>query len=133
MTVSTPIDATSLCGTAHAKSVPTCPSKLPATPIPFLRSRFRPDAEVIARLDQTAIEIRGTVPKLFPDDALPADVANTVRSLVAVLYSAKQLAWPVYPAPPLRVHPICQARETAQLLNAIGYRCSLRCANQQPP
>ncbi|KAL1657637.1 hypothetical protein GGF50DRAFT_121649, partial [Schizophyllum commune] len=40
---------------------------------------------------------------------------------------------PVYPAPPLRVHPICQARETAQLLNAIGYRCSLRCANQQPP
>ena len=128
MTLNISVEETTLYGTARTESVASCPSKLPAAPLPYLYTRFSPDAEVVTHLGKTAVEIRGIVARLFPDDALPADVLDTTRSLVNVLYSAKRREWPKYPTPPIRIHPTCQARETARLLNAIGYRSSFRSA-----
>ncbi|KAI5832669.1 hypothetical protein K523DRAFT_267135, partial [Schizophyllum commune Tattone D] len=99
--------------------------------MPYLLGCIRFDAEVVAQLEEAAVEIRGIVNKLFPNEVLPADVKDTTRSLNPALYSARLRQWLKYPTPPARSHITCQARETAQLLNAISERCSLRFADQQ--
>ena len=81
--------------------------------MPYLMGRIRLDAEVVAQLEEAAVEIRGIVHKLFPDELLPADVKDATRPLNPALYSARLRQWLKYPTPPVRSHITCQARETS--------------------
>ncbi|KAI4523889.1 hypothetical protein K525DRAFT_195300, partial [Schizophyllum commune Loenen D] len=120
-----------LCAAAHEELTSQSPPEATDTPLPYLRGRFVPDARVVARLEETAVEIRGIVSKLLPDAVLPADVKHTTRSLDGTLYSARQRQWLKDPTPSPPNHIACQARETAQLLNAIGDRCAQRLSDQR--
>ncbi|KAL1729869.1 hypothetical protein EV714DRAFT_273196 [Schizophyllum commune] len=91
---------------------------------PTLPSQFTVEEDVVDRLDNTLLEIKGIVSALFPNEVLPIGLIEIIRSLVGVLYSKRLRQWPKYPTPSQRLDATRQARDTAQLLNAISYRCS---------
>lgn len=91
---------------------------------PTLPSQFTVEEDVVDRLDNTSVEIKGIVSALFPNEVLPIGLIEIIRSLVGVLYSKRLRQWPKYPTPSQRLDATRQARDTAQLLNAISYRCS---------
>ncbi|KAI5832685.1 hypothetical protein K523DRAFT_192283, partial [Schizophyllum commune Tattone D] len=97
-------------------------SSIPSDPIPTtLHTQFIVEEDVVDRLSNTSVEIKGIVSTLFPH---PISLLEIIRSLVGVLYSKRLRQWPKYPTPSLRLDATRQARDTAQLLNAIAYRCS---------
>ncbi|KAL1750458.1 hypothetical protein FB107DRAFT_294573 [Schizophyllum commune] len=87
----------------------------------MLHTQFTVEEDVVDRLSNTSVEIKGIVSTLFPH---PISLLEIIRSLVGVLYSKRLRQWPKYPTPSLRLDATRQARDTAQLLNAIAYRCS---------
>ncbi|KAI5894575.1 uncharacterized protein SCHCODRAFT_02495519, partial [Schizophyllum commune H4-8] len=110
----------------HGSSTPSGSLKPSDPPCPMLRTQFTVDKDVVARLDDTSVEIKGIVSRLFPDETLPAaNLLKVIRPLVGVLYSKRLRRWPKYPTLSPELDVASQARDTAQFLNAIAYRCSL--------